>query len=142
MEIGKVPSAEALAKVQVFKEWEGSTPPESPGSGALSFPGGLLESILKLLAPEGSQTPQDWVFVGEGLPTVPKCIHKRVPAWEFVNLAELWPYGALESLQQESGQQNVLVIHDLQVTRARIQEVGERSEYLDPVLHIIRSGNG
>lgn len=48
----------------------------------------LSNSILSLIAQEASWAAQERVFIGEGLPTVPKYLYNRMVAWKFVDLAE------------------------------------------------------
>ena len=120
--IGRVPGAEALASVEEFKEplEEGQqhVKLDTPLAEKLSVPCPTLpDPILSLLAPETSAL-QDRVFVGDGLPTVPKRLYSRMVEWKFVDLAELQPQGTLETIQQEPDQKLlVLPAGGLQLTR-------------------------
>ena len=74
--IGRVPGAKALASVEEFKKPLEEGPQQvklaTPLAKKISVACPTLpDSILSLLAPETSAL-QDQVFVGDGLPTVPK----------------------------------------------------------------------
>jgi len=126
--VGRVPDGKSLAWVSEFAEGSdksmSSVIPPAQSMGAVGSV--LSDSILSLIAPDASRAAQERVFIGEGLPTVPKRLYNRMVAWEFVDLAELRPHGALEATQ-ESDQQKLLVMpaHGFQVSKARKKPIKE-----------------
>ena len=87
----------------------------------------LPDPILSQLIPETSSL-QDQVFVGDGLPMVPKCLYSRMLEWKFIDLAELQSQEALETVQQETDQKLlVLPAGGLQLAKSSIK-------HMNPVL--------
>lgn len=81
---------------------------------------------MSLLLPQADATttakaPKVWV--GEGLPTIPKRLHDKIIGWEFVDLAELKPAGPLDSLNPEPDPQKFVILPGLEVARAKKKQV-------------------
>ena len=57
--------------------------------------------------------------MGDGLPPIPKKLHERILKWEFIELPELLPPGALEKIQPELEPQNCIIMPRLEVARPR-----------------------
>ena len=132
--VGRVPDAKSLASVPEFAggsdESLSSVTPPAQSMGAVGSV--LSDSLLSLIAPDTSRAAQERVFIGEGLPTVPKRLFNRMVAWEFVDLAELRPLGALEAIHQESEQQKLLVMpaYGFQVSKARKKPIKELNTWV------------
>ena len=134
--VGQVPRAGTLAAVAEFTEGgDQSASAVTLPTKALGVIGAGLsvsESFLSMLAADTSRGAQDRIFIGDGLPTVPKRVYNRMVAWEFVDLAELRPQGAFEVLQQESDQQKLLVLpaHGFQVSKAKRKPIKELNTWI------------
>ena len=104
VELGVIPSSRLLPSLPpMTAPTMGSSsvtvaPTLAMGGGILaSGSAGPLTSLLSL--PE--ETKQSKVWIGDGLPTIPRKLHDRMVQWEFIDLSELRPVGPLESLKQE-----------------------------------------
>ena len=75
---------------------------------------------LNLLLPKsGSAAKEKKVWIGNGLPAIPKKIHDKIANWEFIDLADLKPAGTLDSLNPEPDPQNYIILPGLEIARAR-----------------------
>ena len=88
-------------------------------------------SVMSLLLPQAegvaNSSKQSKIWIGDGLPAIPKRLHDWMINWEFVDLAELKPAGVLESLHPEPDPQRYIILPGLEVARARkkpIEEIG------------------
>ena len=79
------------------------------------------------------------IWIGDGLPAIPKRVYDRMINWEFVDLAELKPAGVLESLHLEPDPQRYIILPGLEVARARkkpIEEIGQWIQGFQIVIQI------
>ena len=75
---------------------------------------------LNLLLPkQGSAAKEQKVWIGNGLPAIPKKVHDKIANWEFIDLADLKPAGTLDSLNPEPDPQNFIILPGLEIARAR-----------------------
>ena len=76
--------------------------------------------LMSLLFPQAgaasAKMPKVWV--GDGLPAIPKKLHTRMLNWEFVDLTELRPVGTLEKLNPEPDPHRYIIMPGLEVARA------------------------
>ena len=76
---------------------------------------------MSLLLPQAegvaNSSKQSKIWIGDGLPAIPKRLHDRMINWEFVDLAELKPAGVLESLHPEPDPQRYIILPGLEVAR-------------------------
>jgi hypothetical protein len=97
------------------------------GNGIMaSGTAGPLTSLLSL----PDTTKQRKVWIGDGLPTVPKKLHDRMLQWEFIDLSELHPVGPLESIKQEQETQNYILGPGFKVAKAKNRNIEDISTWL------------
>ncbi len=70
------------------------------------------------------------VWVGEGLPTIPKRLHDRIVGWEFIDLAEIRPVGPLDGLNPEPDPQKFVILPGLEVARAKKKVVQDINTWI------------
>ena len=87
---------------------------------------GPLASLLSL----PDTTKQRKVWIGDGLPTIPKKLHDRMLQWEFIDLSELRPVGPLESIKQEQETQNYILGPGFKVAKAKNRQIEDISTWL------------
>ena len=76
---------------------------------------------LNLLLPKsGSVAKEKKVWIGNGLPAIPKKIHDKIANWEFIDLE---PAGTLDSLNPEPDPQNFIILPGLEIARARCKPI-------------------
>ena len=75
---------------------------------------------MSLLFPQADLTAskQSKVWVGDGIPAIPQKLHTRILNWEFVDLAELRPIGALVKANPVPDPQRFIILPGLEVARA------------------------
>ncbi len=100
----------------------------SQASGTIAGAG--LINLLLRQPEEGSSDRPPKVWVGEGLPTVPKRVYERMVRGEYVDLAELCPAGALDSLNPEPDPQHYVLTRDLQLSRARRRPIKDINTWI------------
>ena len=78
-------------------------------------------ALLSLLIPkeDGDGTKSHKVWVGAGLPPIPRRVHDRMLKWEYVDLAELRPPGTLEAINPEPDPQRYVVMPGLELASAK-----------------------
>ena len=75
---------------------------------------------MSLILPQVENTArQPKVWVGDGLPPIPKKLHERILKWEFIELSELLPPGTLVKIQPELEPQKFIIMPGLEVARPR-----------------------
>ena len=68
---------------------------------------------------------QSKIWIGDGLPAIPKWLHNRMINWE------LKPAGVLESLHPEPDPQRYIILPSLEVARARKKPIEEIRRAVD-----------
>ena len=94
---------------------------KSAGTGAQSqVCWAAATPLMSLLFPQvgtaSAKMPNVWM--GGGLPVIPKKLHTRMLNWEFVDLTELRPVGTLEKLNPEPDPHRYIIMPGLEVARA------------------------
>ena len=72
-----------------------------------------------LLPKQGPSTRENKIWIGDGLPAIPKKVYEKIANWEFVDLAELKPAGALDAINPDPDPQKYIILPGLEITRAR-----------------------
>ena len=91
--------------------------------------GGTPRPITSLLSvPEASKQTKVWV--GDGLPTVPKKLYDRTLQWEFIDLSELRPVGPLESIKKDQETQSYIIGPGFKVAKVRNKQNEDISTWL------------
>ena len=79
-------------------------------------------SVMSLLFPQAElvASKQAKVWVGDGLPAIPKKLHTRILNWECIDLAELRPVGRapLDKMNPVPDPQHFIIMPGMEVTRA------------------------
>ena len=86
---------------------------------------------MSLILPQvehGARQPKVWV--GDGLPPIPKKLHERILKWEFIELSELLPSGALERVQPELEPQKFIIMPGLEVARPRKKPIESITQWI------------
>ena len=77
----------------------------------------LMSLLVPQLELEASKLPKVWV--GDGLPAIPRRTYEKILRWEFVDMVELQPVGELEKLSAEPDPHRFVILPGLEVTQAR-----------------------
>ena len=86
---------------------------------------------MSLILPQVENTAgQTKVWVGDGLPPIPKKLHERILKWEFIELSELLPPGALEKIQPELEPQKFIIMPGLEVARPRKKPIESITQWI------------
>ncbi len=141
--MGVVPQGSRLAGVPTFSaantEPAAATTDSTASSGASQRAGnsatlaGASAGILSWLLPQGGTGPASRlpkVWVGDGLPAIPKKLHERMTKWEFVELAEIRPAGSLDAVNPEPDPQQYIITRDLEISRARRKPIKDISTWV------------
>ena len=72
---------------------------------------------------------KDRVFIGQGLPTVPKTLVNKIQRWEFVDLAELLPATSAHDTATETAAQFTLFL-GYELTHARKRQINTITEWV------------
>ena len=103
------------------------TPALATGEGMMaSGSAGPLTSLLSL----PDTTKQSKVWIGDGLPTIPKKLHDRMLHWEFTDVSELRPVGPPESIKQKQETQNYIIGPGFKVAKAKNRQIEDISTWL------------
>ena len=77
-------------------------------------------ALLDLLLPkQGPSTRETKVWIGDGLPAIPKKVYNIIASWEFDDLSELKPAGTLDAINPDPDPQKYIVLPGLEITQAR-----------------------
>lgn len=71
-------------------------------------------------AQESGKTQKVWV--GDSFLPIPKKVHERIIAWEYVDLGDLCQAGTWETLNPEPDPQQVVILQGMEVTRASVDQ--------------------
>ena len=86
--------------------------------------------MMSLVWPDKEAGRTGRVWVGDGLPSVPKKLHEQMVRWEFVDFSELRPVGALEKLNEEHETQNYIIGPGFRVAKAKNKPVDDIMTWL------------
>ncbi len=128
MSLGTLPPASALPTLPAMSRSLGTE-----GIAAAQASMASSSSLLHLLFPQAEigQTKQARVWVGDGLPTIPRKVHERILKWDFVDLGDLRPLGALEKLNQEPDPLKFVIMPGLEVARAKKSQITDIQRWVD-----------
>ncbi len=101
----------------------------STASSTATATSGLLQ--LLFLQREESVAKRARVWIGDGLPTVPKKLVERIQKWDYVNLGELRPMGTIEKLNPEPDPFKFVIMPGLEVARARKKPIVEIGQWIE-----------
>ena len=120
VELGRLPPEELLPPLPPISS--NAEIPSSSGArvtvvDSLSAAGSLMSLLVPQSELEASKLPKVWV--GDGLPAIPRRTYEKILRWEFVDMAELQPVGELEKLSAEPDPHRFVILPGLEVTQAR-----------------------
>ena len=129
MTLGTVPPAAMMPVLPPFSTSSSATAgaavsttlskTEKAGGGQGQVSWALAGSLMSVLFPQagtgGAKQPKVWV--GDGLPAIPRKLHARMLNWEFVDMAELRPVGTLEKFNPDPDPQQYVIMPGLEVAR-------------------------
>ena len=84
---------------------------------------GSLVNLWLPQATQGGAGKTQKVWVGDGFPPIPKKVHDRIIAWEYVDLGDLRQAGTWEALNPEPDPQQVVILQGIEVARAKRKPV-------------------
>ena len=84
---------------------------------------GSLVNLWLPQAAQGGAGKTQKVWVGDGFPSIPKKVHDRIIAWEYVDLGDLRQAGTWEALNPEPDPQQVVILQGIEVARAKRKPV-------------------
>ena len=72
------------------------------------------------------------MWIGDGLPTIPRKLYDRMVQWEFIDLmiSEVRPVNPLESLKQEQETQNYIIGPGFKVAKSKHRQIEDISTWL------------
>jgi hypothetical protein len=76
-----------------------------------------------LLPKQGPGARENKVWIGDGLPAIPKKVYEKIANWEFVDLAELKPAGTLDAINPDPDPQKYIILPGLEIARARANQL-------------------
>ena len=119
VELGRLPPEELLPILLPISSSAG--PPSSGAEMTLVDTRSAVGSLMSLLVPqselEAAKLPKVWV--GDGLPSIPRKTYDKILWWEFVDMVELQPVGVLDKLSLEPDPHRFVILPGLEVTQAR-----------------------
>ena len=136
--LGRVPPSLALPILPAFSAGSSASGAPITTSAVISVASAMGSassaasgSIMSLILPQvehGARQPKVWV--GDGLPPIPKKLHERILKWEFIELSELLPSGALERVQPELEPQKFIIMPGLEVARPRKKPIESITQWI------------
>ena len=60
---------------------------------------------------------------GRWFPPIPKKVHKRIIAWDYVKLGDLSQAGTWETLNPEPAPQQVIILQGIEVAQAKCRRI-------------------
>ena len=119
VELGRLPPEELLPILPPISSSAG--PPSSGAEMTVVDTRSAAGSLMSLLVPqselEAAKLPKVWV--GDGLPSIPRKTYDKILRWEFVDMAELQPVGVLDKLSLEPDPHRFVILPGLEVAQAR-----------------------
>ncbi len=89
-----------------------------------------MAALLNLLIPQTEKAQkQPKVWVGDGLPAIPKKLHASILNWEFVELAELNPPSCTETLGSDPDSQKLIITPSFQLSRFKRKPIRDISTW-------------
>ena len=138
VELGKLPLPMALPVLPVISAGNGASPATAATSMVTSVASAMgsslstsAGSVMSLILPQvesGAKQPKVWV--GDGLPTVPKKLHERILNWEFIDLADLLPSGTLDKMQPDLEPQKFIILPGMEVARPRKKPIESIAQWV------------
>ena len=125
---GVIPQQSLLSDVPIFAAGDKSgtsltLPKEAvqPIMANIATPqeSGSLVNLWLPQAVQGGAGKTQKVWVGDGFPPIPKKVHERIIAWEYVDLGDLRQAGTWETLNPEPDPQQVVILQGIEVARAK-----------------------
>ena len=91
------------------------------GSGSSSDSISATAALMNLLLPNvrSEAMKQQNVWVGTGLPALPKKLYDRILRWEYIDFAELRPVDPLEAVNPEPYPVQYVMLPNMEITRAK-----------------------
>lgn len=96
----------------------------SSGSRTPNEPLSTTATLMNLLLPDkNSEKRQPKVWVGVGLPPIPKKLHDRILRWEYIDFYDLRPVDPLEDANPEPDPVQYVMFPDLEIARTNRKKI-------------------
>ena len=76
-------------------------------------------SLMSLLLPHSEAAKESNIFIGDGLPSIPPKLYRRMLNWSYIDMAELQPLGSIECQNQEPDPARYVILPGLELAKAK-----------------------
>ena len=76
-------------------------------------------SLMSLLLPQSEASKERNIFIGDGLPSIPPKLYRRMLNWSYIDMAELQPLGSIECQNPEPDPARYVILPGLELAKAK-----------------------